>query len=59
GNEPRDFAFSHGGRFVLVANQNSEQLRVFARDPQCGQVGKTVLCVVVGSRSDLRFVAVT
>ncbi|HCL4382011.1 TPA: beta-propeller fold lactonase family protein, partial [Pseudomonas aeruginosa] len=49
---------SPGGRFVLVANQNSDQLRVFARDPQSGQVGKTLQSVEVGSPSDLRFVAV-
>ncbi|HEK0821441.1 TPA: beta-propeller fold lactonase family protein [Pseudomonas aeruginosa] len=58
GTEPREFAFSPGGRFVLVANQNSDQLRVFARDPQSGQVGKTLQSVEVGSPSDLRFVAV-
>ncbi|MGV8314559.1 hypothetical protein ACV33Y_32035, partial [Pseudomonas aeruginosa] len=32
--------------------------RVFARDPQSGQVGKTLQSVEVGSPSDLRFVAV-
>ncbi|VTL99910.1 3-carboxymuconate cyclase [Pseudomonas aeruginosa] len=58
GAEPREFAFAPGGRFVLVANQNSNQLRVFARDPQSGQVGKTLQSVEVGSPSDLRFVAV-
>ncbi|KAF1057358.1 MAG: 6-phosphogluconolactonase [Pseudomonas citronellolis] len=58
GREPREFAIAPGGRFVLVANQNSDQIRVFARDPQSGKLGKLLQTLEVGAPADLRFVAI-
>ena len=57
GNEPREFALSADGRFVLVANQRSNSISVFARDPASGVIGATVQTLAVHQPSSLVFVA--
>jgi 6-phosphogluconolactonase len=42
GIEPRFFTLSRDGRFVLVANQLSNNIRVFARDERTGLIGALV-----------------
>jgi 6-phosphogluconolactonase len=54
GKTPRNFTLDPNERFMLVANQNSSNLSVFARDPKTGQLsneGKnypaaTPMCIV-------------
>lgn len=38
GRTPRNFNLSTDGRFLLVANQNSDEVRVFMRDPATGRL---------------------
>lgn len=57
GEEPREFALSADGRFVLVANQRSNSISVFARDPASGVIGATVQTLAVHQPSSLVFVA--
>ena len=56
GREPREFAFSPDGRFVLVANQRSHAVVVFRRDPANGVVGDMVQSLPVDQASNLTFV---
>jgi len=58
GREPREFSIDPTGRYMLVANQGSSQLKVFARDPQTGKLGEELQSVDVAMPSDLKFVAV-
>jgi len=47
GKTPRNFVLDHAERWMLVANQNSSQIAVFARNPQTGALaaeGKTYDC---------------
>ena len=57
GSEPREFAFSPDGRFVVVANQRSHAVVVFRRDPASGVVGDMVQSLPVDQASNLTFVA--
>lgn len=56
GEEPREFAFSPSGRFVIVANQHSHALVVFRRDPATGLVGERVQSLPQDQVSDVKFV---
>ena len=38
GRTPRDFAIDPSGRFLLVANQNSDAVIVLRIDPQTGKL---------------------
>ncbi|TWI57550.1 6-phosphogluconolactonase (cycloisomerase 2 family) [Pseudomonas duriflava] len=58
GLEPREFAIDPTGRYLLVANQKSNQVKVFARDPQTGELGDELQSVDISMPSDLKFVAV-
>lgn len=58
GHSPREFAIAPGGRFLLVANQDSDQLKVFARDPQSGKIGDSLQSLEVGAPAFLLFVPV-
>lgn len=40
GREPREFAFSPDGRFVLVANKHADEVVVLARDTASGLLGE-------------------
>lgn len=41
GNFPRDFALSPSGRYLLAANQNSDNILIFAIDPADGGLSQT------------------
>lgn len=47
GAETREFALAPDGRFVLLANQNENAVRVFTRDVSSGRIGACVQTVSV------------
>lgn len=55
GSEPREFSLDPSGRFLLVANQKSNEIRVMRRDPRSGELGETVQVFSQGAPSDLKF----
>ncbi len=55
GLEPREFAIDPSGRYVLIANQHSNEVVVMKRDPASGRVGETVQALSIGTPSDLKF----
>ncbi|WP_439850829.1 lactonase family protein [Pseudomonas syringae] len=55
GKEPREFAFDPTGKFILFANQKSDQIVTVRRDPHSGMIGDTVQKLDVGAPSYLRF----
>ena len=56
GEEPREFAFDPTGRFVVVANQHSRAVVVFARDPATGALGPAVQRLTLDQPSAITFV---
>ncbi|MDW3715783.1 MULTISPECIES: lactonase family protein [unclassified Pseudomonas] len=56
GEEPREFTFAPDGRFLLVANQKSDSVAVFSRDPQSGLLVEQVQGISTPAPSALRFV---
>lgn len=56
GAEPREFAFSRDGRFVLVANQRSHAVVVLRRAPDTGVIGETVQVLPIDKASDIKFI---
>lgn len=56
GVHPREFALDPEGKFVLVANQKSDQIVVIRRDPQSGLLGETVQVLNQASPSDIKFI---
>ncbi|MCD5992595.1 lactonase family protein [Pseudomonas sp. CDFA 602] len=57
GIEPREFSFDPSGKFVLFANQKSNQIVTVKRDPQSGLLGDTVQKLDVDSPSYVHFLA--
>ena len=57
GDHPREFSLDPSGRFVLVANQKSNQIVVIERDAQSGLLGKTVQKLALDAPSDLKFLS--
>ncbi|EXF93165.1 3-carboxymuconate cyclase [Pseudomonas fluorescens HK44] len=55
GDHPREFSLDPSGKFVLVANQKSNQIVIIARDVKTGLLGKTVQKLPFDSPSDIRF----
>jgi len=55
GKEPREFRFDPSGKFVLIANQKSNQIVTVRRDPKTGMLGDTVQKMDVDSPSDFKF----
>jgi 6-phosphogluconolactonase (cycloisomerase 2 family) len=55
GEEPREFTFDPSGRFILVANQNSNAIVVMERDPATGQAGRITQTLPFPSPSDVKF----
>lgn len=55
GDHPREFSLDPSGRFVLVANQKSNQIVVIERDAQSGLLGKTVQALAFDAPSDIKF----
>lgn len=56
GRGPRNFALSPDGRYVLVANQNTDEVVVFARDGKTGLLSDTGNRIAVGAPVCLVFV---
>jgi len=55
GEHPREFSLDPSGKFVLIANQKSNQVVVVERDAKTGLLGKTVQKLPMDAPSDLRF----
>jgi 6-phosphogluconolactonase len=55
GDHPREFSLDPSGKFVLIANQKSNQIVVVERDTQSGLLGKTVQKLPMDAPSDLKF----
>lgn len=58
GNGPRDFSLSPDGHRLLAANQRTDEVSVFERDPDSGRIGTQVDSVKTGSPSALVWVPV-
>jgi len=57
GKFPRNFAIEPGGTYMLVANQNSNNVVVFRIDPKTGRLTATGRQVSVGAPVCVRFLA--
>ncbi|HEF4760061.1 TPA: lactonase family protein [Pseudomonas putida] len=55
GDHPREFALDPSGKFLLIANQKSNQIVVVERDTKTGLLGKTVQKLPMDAPSDLKF----
>ena len=55
GDHPREFSLDPSGRFLLFANQKSNEIVVVERDPKTGLLGKTVQTLAIDAPSDLKF----
>jgi 6-phosphogluconolactonase (cycloisomerase 2 family) len=55
GDHPREFSLDPSGKFMLIANQKSNQIVVVERDANTGLLGKTVQKLPMDAPSDLRF----
>ncbi len=55
GDHPREFSLDPSGRFVLIANQKSNQIVIIERDMKTGLLGKTVQKLPFDAPSDIRF----
>ncbi|WP_369990488.1 lactonase family protein [Pseudomonas xanthosomatis] len=55
GDHPREFALDPTGNFLLVANQKSDRIVVFKRDPRKGILGEVVQTFAQPAPSDLKF----
>ena len=56
GDHPREFSLSPDGKFLLVANQLSNEIVVLERDPDTGKLGKTLQKLAMDTPSDLKFI---
>jgi 6-phosphogluconolactonase len=57
GSTPRNFNFDPSGNFLLVANQNSDQIVIFKRDKETGLLSDTGKRIDVGKPVCLKWVA--
>jgi len=55
GDHPREFSLDPSGKFLLIANQKSNQIVVVERDSKTGLLGKTVKKLPMEAPSDLKF----
>ncbi|HMF86752.1 MAG TPA: beta-propeller fold lactonase family protein, partial [Gemmatimonadaceae bacterium] len=55
GDWPRNFSFDPTGRWLLVANQRSDSIVVFGRDPESGRLTPTQQRIALPSPVCLRF----
>ena len=55
GDHPREFSLDPSGRFLLIANQKSNQVVVVERDAKTGLLGKTVQKLPMDAPSDIKF----
>ncbi|MQT31757.1 lactonase family protein [Pseudomonas helleri] len=56
GDHPREFTLSPNGKFVLIANQMSNEIVVVERDPVTGKLGKTLQKLAMDAPSDVKFI---
>ncbi|MEZ2338102.1 lactonase family protein [Mucilaginibacter sp. RCC_168] len=56
GKNPRDFAIDPTGKFLLVANQNSDSIFVFRIDQTTGRISPTGFKLEIGNPVCLKFV---
>jgi 6-phosphogluconolactonase (cycloisomerase 2 family) len=57
GDHPREFTLDPTGRFVLVANQKSNEIVVIERDAATGMLQRTVQHYSQDSPADLKFLS--
>lgn len=58
GKAPRNFVIAPNGKFLIVANMNSDEIVVFNRNIQTGLLTDTGTRIAIGSPVCLKFVAV-
>ena len=56
GDHPREFALSPNGKFLLIANQMSNEIVVLERDRSTGKLGKTLQKLPMDAPSDVKFI---
>jgi 6-phosphogluconolactonase len=56
GKNPRDFTLDPSEKWIVVANQDTQNVAVFARDPHSGKLTKTGRSAHVGAPVGLLFV---
>jgi 6-phosphogluconolactonase len=56
GDHPREFSLDPSGKFLLIANQKSNEIVVVERDGKTGLLGKTVQKLAMDAPSDLKFI---
>ena len=56
GDHPREFTLSPNGKFLLIANQMSNEIVVLERDPATGKLGKTLQKLAMDAPSDVKFI---
>ncbi|MFP3515393.1 lactonase family protein [Pseudomonas sp. SIMBA_077] len=56
GDHPREFTLSPDGKFLLIANQMSNEIVVVECDPATGKLGKTLQKLAMDAPSDLKFI---
>ncbi|SDE81041.1 6-phosphogluconolactonase [Mucilaginibacter pineti] len=56
GKNPRDFAIDPTGKFMIVANQNSDNMYVFRIDQSSGRISQTGIKIDIGNPVCLKFV---
>ena len=56
GIEPREFALSPDGHFVLIANQKSNEIVTLRRDPASGLIGEVVSRLALSMPSQIVFI---
>jgi len=56
GKGPRDFSIDPSGKFLLVANQNSDNIFVYRLDPATGKILNVISHLDIGSPVCLKFV---
>ena len=57
GDWPRNFSLDPSGRWLLVANQRSDSVALFGRDPENGRLTPTRQRIALPSPVCLRFLA--
>lgn len=55
GDHPREFSLDPSGKFLLIANQKSNEIVVVERDANSGLLGKTVQKLPMDAPSDVKF----
>jgi 6-phosphogluconolactonase len=58
GRTPRNFSFDPSGNFLLVANQNTDEIIIFKRDKKTGLLTSTGKKIPVGKPVCLKFVPI-